>query len=230
MKKLTLTLFLALSIAISFSQDSTYTKVYHNEFGMDGTSFVKQFLNFNSGEYSSYYLPVYYLTYRRKFKFGNIRSAIGGSYSDYDRNPAFEDDNNKYHYNSYSLSSRIGWEFYSNLNTRWQVYYGLDFKYMISYTKNDTPYWNGGYANGIESKTNIYAIAPLLGFRLMLNKRLSLSTETSFSLNWQDDYVRKYFIPVTDQYPSLPDEISPKTKKVLTSFSQPVSLFVTFYF
>jgi len=48
--------------------------------------------------------------------------------------------------------------------------------------KNDAPYWNGGYANGYMTKSQIYGIAPLLGFRFLLNKRLSISTETSFSL------------------------------------------------
>ena len=228
MKHYILTVILATTILTTFSQDSTKTKVYHNEFGIDGTAFIKQFFNFNSGQFPDQYSATYYLTYRRHFKCGNIRFAIGGSYADYDLTSGWSLDSNKYHYNSYSFSSRIGWEFFSNLSKRWQTFYGLDFRPTISHTKNDAPYWNGGYANGYESNSQIYSIAPLLGFRFRLNNRLSISTETSFSINWQVDSNRKYFIPQTSSYTPLPDIVSPKTKKLVTGFSQPISLFLTF--
>lgn len=228
MKNLILTIILATTVLTTFGQDSTKTKVYHNEFGIDATAFLKQFLNFNSGQYPDYYNATYYLTYRRHFKYGNIRFGIGGGFSDYDIPAAFDGDVNKYHYNSYSLNSRIGWEFFNELSKRWQVFYGLDFRPSLSYTKNDAPYWNGGYANGSETKSQTYGIAPLLGFRFKLTNRLSISTETSFSINWQQSESRRYYIPVTSQYPPLPDVVTPKTKKLFSSFAQPLSLLLTF--
>ena len=228
MKKLFLTIILTSTILTTFGQDSTKTKGYNNEFGIDATAFIKQFFNLNSAQYPDNYSATYYLTYRRHFKCGNIRFAIGGSYADYDLSSGWQADSNKYHYNSYSISSRIGWEFFSNLSKRWQTFYGLDFRPTIAYTKNDAPYWNGGYANGYESKSQIYSIAPLLGFRFRLNDRLSISTETSFSINWQVDNNRKYFIPMKSTDPPLPDIVSPKTKKLVTGFSQPISLILTF--
>ena len=212
------------------AQDSTKkSKIYRNEFGVDATGFIKQFLNFNQGQFGgNYYMPTYYLTYRRHFKCGNIRFAIGGDFTNEDLQPAFEQDSNKYHRSSYSFDARIGWEFFSNLGKRWQVFYGIDFKPTYSYYKNDAPYWNGGYANGTESKTEIYGIAPLLGFRFKLNDRISLTTETSYSINFATSSGRRYYIPVTSQYPPIPDEVSPKTKKMYSNFSQPVSLVLTF--
>jgi len=219
---------IATVVSAQVTKSDTAKKVYKNEFGIDATGFIKQFLNFNSSTFQDYYSPTYYLTYRRYLKCGNIRFAIGGSFADYDLTPAFIGDSNKYHYNSYSLDTRIGWEFQTVLSKHWQVFYGLDFRQSIGYTKNDAPYWNGGYANGYMTKSQIYGIAPLLGFRFLLNKRLSISTETSFSINQQQEFTRKYYIPVTNQYPPLPSNVTPKTKKIISGFSQPISLFLTF--
>jgi len=229
MRKLLLTILVSSSITTSFAQDSTnQTKVYHNEFGIDATGFLKQFLNFSDQQYPSYYSPTYYLTYRRHFNSGNVRFAFGGAFSNYDIPASLPDDLNKYHYNSYSLSTRIGCEFVNDLGKNWQVFYGLDFRSNVSYIKNDVPYWNGGYANGSETKSQIYGAAPLLGFRFKLSNRISILTETSLSINWQKEYSRRYYIPVTSQYPQIPDQVNPKTKKVLSSFSQPLSIFLTF--
>lgn len=229
MKKLFLAIIFATSILTTFAQDTTkLEKVYHNEFGIDATGFLKQFFNFNQGQFSEYYSAIYYLTYRRHFKCGNIRFAIGGDFANNDFSSSISTDSNKYHNNSYLLNSRIGWEFFNNLSHRWQVFYGIDFKPSVGYIKNDAPYWSGGYANGYEAKSRIYGIAPLLGFRFKLNNRLSFSTETSFSVNWQQDEKKYYYIPISNQYPPLPDEVLPKTIKIISSYFQPLTLFLTF--
>ena len=232
MKKLFLILILASTVQITFGQDYSYEneneRPNRNEFGIDATAFIKQFLNFSSGQFPDYYYSTYYLTYRRHFSFGNIRSGIGFDYSDYDIPAAFVDDSNKYHYNSYSLNSRIGWEFTDNINTRWQIFYGMDFRPVLSYIKNDAQYWNGGYANGSESKSQTFGIAPILGFRFRLANRLSISTEASFSFNIRQTESRRFYIPVTNQYPAIPDDVTPKSKTFFTNFAQPLSLFITF--
>jgi hypothetical protein len=201
-------------------------KQYKNEFGVDATAFVKEFLNFNQ-QYSSN-SPIYYLTYRRHFKPGNLRFAIGGDYASQEIPPSFDEDSNIYHNHYSSLDFRIGWEWYNNLSKRWQVYYGIDLRPSFVSQKNDAPYFNGGYANGSEFKAVNIGAAPLLGFRFRLTNRLSLLTEAAFSFNYQTTSGKKYYIPVTSQYPALPDEEIPKTKRVFTSFSQPVSLTIAF--
>jgi hypothetical protein len=229
MKKIMLAIFITANTISLYAQDTTKkSNIYRNEFGIDATGFIKQFLNFNQSEFSNYYSPTYYLTYRRHFNCGNLRFAIGGAVESQDLSPVFVGDSNKYHMNSYSLDARLGWEFSSDLSKRWQVFYGLDFRPSYAYSKNDAPYWNGGYANGSENQSQIYAFAPLLGFRIKINNRLSLSTETSLSFNFSESSSRRYYIPVTSQYPSIPDVLNPKTKRFYSSFSQPVFMILTF--
>jgi hypothetical protein len=189
---------------------------------------MKQFIYINNSQFQSYYVPSYYLTYRRHFNFGNLRFAIGGAFLHQDISPAFSQDSNKYERNSRSFDIRIGWEFSNELSRRWQVFYGADFRPSVSHDKNDAPYWNAGYANGSESKTELYAIAPLLGFRFRLTNRLSLTTEASFSVNWSTVTNKRYFIPVTSQYPPLPDVVHPAVKRTYSSFNEPIFIIITF--
>jgi hypothetical protein len=212
-----------------YSQDTTtHRKIYKNEFGVDATGFIKQFLNFNQGQFPEYYNPVYYITYRRHFSCGNIRFAIGGNFSSQDIVTPFAGDSNEYHSNAYSFNARIGWEFFNSIGKRWQVFYGLDFKPSIFYSKDDAPYWNGGYANGLETRSQLLGVGPMLGFRYKLTHRISLTTETSFSVIFEKATSRKYYIPVTSQFPAKPDVTAPDTKKVYGNYSQPLSVIFTF--
>jgi len=214
----------------TFAQDSAATKkMYRNEFGIDATGFLKQFLNFNQQQqFSNSYFPTYYLTYRRYFKCGNIRFAAGGDFSNAEVPPAFTGDNNKYHNISQSVNARIGWEFVNELSKHWLVYYGFDFRPSTVYSKNDATFWNGGYASGRETKTQIYGLAPVLGFRFKITDRLSILTEASFSINTQKDIQRTYYTPVSSLYPAMPDDGPNTTKKIFSSFGQPLSIFIVF--
>lgn len=230
MKKNLLTILFTTGILVCLSQDTTkVSKVYGNEFGIDATGFVKQFLSFNQQAGNPAYSPYYFLTYRRHFKSLNIRSAAGGSYAANEIAPFFSVDSNSYNYFSYSVIARIGCEFFTDLSKRWEVFYGLDLRPGFFYTKNDASDWDNGYANGIETKTQVYGIAPLLGFRFRLIDRLSISTETSFSINLQNELNRHYFTPVASQYPALEDVVNPG-QKLFTGFEQPLSVFLTFNF
>ena len=221
MKK-TILFIVVISLSIfAFGQKEEKTEnEYKNEFGIDATGFIKQFVNLNTSEYQMCYFPNYYLTYRRRFKGGNIRFAFGGKLS--------EQDNNGNTTDSYAFNTRVGWEFINSLNIRWKVFYGVDLKTSYNYSKNDIQYWNGGYANGKESKTNTYAISPLLGFKFKLTKRLSLSTEANLSFIYQNSYVRSYYTPVSEDYPPIDDVISPDIIKKMISFYQPSFIIITF--
>jgi hypothetical protein len=210
----------------SEAPDSVQPRRYWNELGIDATAFVKRFLNFGT---DPFYLDFpYYVTYRRHFRFGNIRFAIGGTFRDYDISAPFDGDTNSYHANASEVNARIGWEFFTDLDRRWQAFYGVDFRPTFVHDKNDAPYWNGGYANGREVKYRNLGIAALLGIRYRLTRRVSLSTETHVSLNFSKEDVRRYYIPVTSQYPPQADEIVPTEKRTLTYFMPPISLFFTF--
>lgn len=221
--------FFAASILTAFSQDTTgRAKVYRNEFGIECTGFLKQFLNLNQQFSYYYYSPEYYLTYRRHFKSGNLRAALAGSFSDQELSVGFSPDSNQYHNTVYSINSRLGWELFDQLSKRWEVYYGLDLRQEYSYVKNDAPYWSGGYANGVETRSQTYGIGPLLGLRFKLTNRFCLSTETGFFINRQQEYSRRYYIPVNSQFPVMPDVVNPRSVKIFSTFVQPLSLFVTF--
>ena len=229
MKKILFTIVFAVSISMIHAQDSTsLTKVYHNEFGIDVTGFLKQFFNFNQGQGSSSYYPVYYLTYRRHFTKGNIRFAIGGDFENRDIPPTNDDDKNIYRDKSYSLDLRLGWEFFNDISKRWQVFYGLDFISSSYHTKNDVQYFSGDYAYGSETKAQTFGLAPLLGFRYKITNRLSISTQTSFSINWQKNNSKRYFTPIFDFIPPRDDDKKPESKRVFSNYSQPLSLFLTF--
>ncbi|MEO6831221.1 MAG: hypothetical protein ABI378_03120 [Chitinophagaceae bacterium] len=229
MKKIIATSFFATSFLTSFAQDNASpAKVYHHEFGIDATGFITQFLNTNNGQFASNYTPTYYLTYRKHFKTGNIRFGLGGSFSNQDVPAISTQDSNKYFSHSYSFDARIGWEFFNDLNKHWQVFYGLDFRPSSTYYKSDNVFSNSGYANGIETRTQAMGFAPLLGFRFKLTSRLSITTEANFSINFSQSTERDYFTSLSGQYPLMPDITKPKIKKMYSSFSQPLSVILTF--
>jgi hypothetical protein len=228
MKRYLIALVFTFVTVTVFAQDTIPPKVYRNEFGIDATGFIKQFLNFSNDEFPVFYSETYYLTYRRHLKSGNIRAAVGGGFADYDIPTPFAGDSNIYHFKSYNIDYRVGWEFTNELSKRWQVFYGADFRHSLMYTKNDAPFWNGGYANGSESKVQSFGLAPLLGIRFRINNRISLSTETSFSINLEQAESRRYYLPVTSQYPPLTDQMTPKSNRIISRFNAPLSLFFTF--
>lgn len=218
-----------MSIHVTIGQtEAKQDKVYKNEFGVDVTGFIKYFLTFNQTNPNTPYFPTYYLTYRRKFKPGNIRSAIGGNYEHRNTNAQYSFDLNEYYYYSYSVDFRLGWEFTNNIGKKSQVYYGIDIKPSYSYIKNDNQYSNAGYAHGYEMKTQYLGTAPLFGYRFKLNERISLTAETSFSLIWSKSDTRSFTTPTTSIYEPMPDVVSPTLKSLYTSFAQPLTVIVTF--
>ena len=226
MKRIIL-LFSAFIVTISLNAQEE-SKTYKNEIGLDATGFIRTIVNFNSDNQN--YFPTYYLSYRRKFKPGNIRFAIGGNYDKRDIPAVFENDINAYYRSSKSFDARIGWEFKTELSRRWQVYYGMDVRPGFNYYYNDAQYWNGGYANGIETKTQVLGFAPLLGFRFKLTDRISLLTESSLSLNFEKTDTRRFYTPIDTTFPEIQDNKNPTTQAVYTSFLQPLSIFFTFDF
>lgn len=214
-----------------FAQDTTgRTKGYRNEFGIDASGFFKQFVNLNYQQYNPYYSPTYYLTYRRHFKNSNLRIGIGGEYKYADQPTGMYGNTTTYTNTDLAADIRIGYEMFSNINRRWQVFYGVDARPSISYNKNENQYWNNpsaGYVNGMVTVAQTYGIAPLLGFRFRITERFSLLTESSLSINFFKQSSTQFFNPVSNQYSPKPD-VRSRTTKVYSSLTQPVSLFVAF--
>lgn len=228
MKKF-LTIVLLISSLSSFSQDTITTKkVYHNEFGIDATSFIKAFLPFGSVQTYPYYDPSYFLTYRRHFKSGNIRFAIAGLYGYEQVKITNTPDLHDYFKKMSSYEIRLGWEFCEELSKRWQVFYGLDLLNIYSTYKNDADYFYGDYAYGYKYISRLKGASPLLGFRFKLTNRLALSTEVSISINYLDYSSSSYFTPRSPLSPEIPEIINPRRNALYTTFRQPVFVFITF--
>lgn len=227
MKKVILFIAFISVLNVSFSQiKKDSAKVYHNEFGVDVTSFLMLYLPLGQNDF---YSPSYYLTYRRKFNSGNIRSGLGGDFSNQNvGNTNYPNDSTKYNRFSYAVDFRIGWEFVNEISKRWQVYYGLDTKISYQQNKNDLNYFSNGYAYGSETNYNTFGISPVLGFRFKLNKRLSLTTETNLSINWSKSSRREYYTPYISGLPAIADEITPSDVRIYSQFSQPLSIIFTF--
>lgn len=206
------------------SQNDT-TTAYKNEFGIDITGAIRFFTKFqNTSDFS--YTPTYYLTYRRYFNHGNIRFGIGGDVSDLEVT-GLVGDSNIYHRISNAIDTRLGWEFKSELSKRWQVYYGLDFRFSAGKQRDEANFFNGGYAVGYENHYRTFGFAPVLGFRFKLNSRISLLTEVNFSFNITNYKTKNIYTALTG-YPSKAEEVAPTTKSIYTSFSQPIAIYLVF--
>lgn len=237
MKRIPLIIALCFIGLSTFAQDTTKVKQHLNEFGIDVTGFLKEYLNFGVSDpalYSPSYTPTYYLTYRRHFNCGNLRVQVGGSYSNNQISSNYNSDTNRYYEKGYSINTSIGWEFYDNLGKKWQVFYGADLRGSYVYSNNDdntsgVVTANGSlFFNGWLSKTQIYGLAPLLGIRFKLTKRLSILTETSYTFNWEYDFNGTYYVASPGATGPAPHTTSQKNTKIYSTFSQPLSIFFDF--
>ena len=134
-----------------------------------------------------------------------------------------------YQENSYAFNIRAGWEWNTSLSKRWTVFYGGDLRYGYAFEKDEAIYFNAGYAQGTEQSANVFGLAPVLGIRFIINDRISLITEATFSVNYGIGERKQTFIPTPDlAMPELPDIVAPKTRSIFTTFSQPMALYFVF--
>ena len=230
-KSIQITIVLTIMFLSSYGQDTLRQgpkKKHLNELGLDMTPFIKFYLNF-SGNGSFNYQPNYMLTYRHYFKKGNLRSAIGGNYYYSESSSPYNGDtlNLKFFKKQSSFELRVGYEFFQNLSRRWQVYYGADLRTSYFYQKDDAPYWNGGYANGIENISKGLGLAPVLGIRFKMSRRVSLITESSFLIQYSESSTQRYYLPVTNSYPLKANDTKTKNRSFGTIFNYPISLVLT---
>lgn len=227
MKKTILIIVIAVFTYLgSIAQDSTNLKNNDqlNEIGIDITGFIKQFVI--STDQNNYYAPIYLVNYRRLFKAGNIRFAIGGDYNNSDTKDINEQD--KLKYKSYSIAALVGWEFEEKISKRWKIFYGLDFRTYIYYEKDDVLYNDAEYTVTHERKNRNFGLAPLLGIKFQINKRLALLTETSFGFYFQNAEESRYYNSLSNNTTYLPEDEKESTKRISGHFNQPLSLVISF--
>ncbi|HRI58995.1 MAG TPA: hypothetical protein PK228_04715 [Saprospiraceae bacterium] len=229
MKTLLLSFALLFTAFSVIAQDSTGTKIYKNEFGLDMTGFIRQFLNI-SDQFGSYYQyqPAYYLTYRRLLSNTNVRAAFGFEYSSEEAPGYFMGDSSSYEDMQSKIAFRVGYEKFAMLEKRWEVLYGLDFRANFFRDMDENTGSNAGYMNGHDDKTIILGLAPFLGFRFKIGKRLSLTTEASLNCNVQKSTSRSSFKSVPGfSLPPKEDEIEERNR-VFFEFSPPLAIFINF--
>lgn len=233
MKKIIFTITYVVMFLPIFSQQATSTEVNpivqsrKHELGIDVSNFIKTYLNTSTS--SPFNPSLYMISYRRYFAKSNFRSAIGGNYFYQESDSPYNGDslNKKFYDRRNSFMLRAGYEFFQNLSQRWQVFYGADLSWNYTHSRNDTPFFTGGYANGTETTTNSYAFTPLLGLRFRINQRVSLTTETYFSVYSEETSSFRYYEPTRASLPRKED--TPKTTSlgIKTSFTPPFFLILT---
>jgi hypothetical protein len=202
-------------------QNNDSFSYHHHELGLDGTSFIKQFLTFNNQ--SQAYFPLYYLTYRFHFKNNsNLRTAIGGKYKkENTKAPSSSDPNRAKDYEK-SFDFRIGYELTKKLSKRWNAFYGMDLRPSVSHIKNDASGQINGYQRGTMTDIKQFGVAPLLGFKFEINSRVSLTTEASFSINYYEEFSHSYYKPLFDGVPPKPDDNKKDAYNWYSSLNQPL--------
>lgn len=186
---------------ISVVQKDTLKRKH--EIGMDATFFIKQFVNFSN---SSFDYDPYIVTYRYFTKNFNIRFGFTAIYSKQNSKPSssYVPTRSKDNYKSELI--RLGVEKQKILSKSWSVFYGIDIRQYSSYSNYSNQSQISNYSVGNISKTNSIGIAPFLGAKLHINKRINLSTETSMPFYYLERKTRNYYTPYYSSLPKKNDD------------------------
>lgn len=225
MKKVICILLVILSAHHAKAQ-SRPDSAQHNQIGLDVAYGVRTYLNFNEITFPE--MPEYLIMYRRVFTHGSLRIAGNFSLSIENPQPYFEEDSNQYRNAETSIQGKIGYEWHRMLDDRWQIYYGIDATVAKTDVNLDLNYYNGGYANGIESTFMQCGLSPFLGVRVYCTPRISLTTETSVLWAIESYQLTRTEIPISGDYPVVDDEVHPALTTIHTIYTPPVSLTLNF--
>jgi hypothetical protein len=169
MKKLFLVSTMFISLTIAYSQTTvpdTTKKEFKNVISIEATGILRQFIN--QPNYNSPYM----IGYKRIFKSNALRIGLGITSYKTIINDAMSIQSK---YNNFYLG--IGFEHYSYLTKRWNLYIGADA--IISYRKSSSLI---SFSSTSNQTYTTYGISPLLGLQFKINSRLSVSTETSYAI------------------------------------------------
>ncbi len=214
MKKTILTLVLIALTTFSFGQLTTpltTKKEFKNVIGIDATGLLLQFFNLNTNSY--FYYP-YMISYKRIFKSNAFRFDVGGNFFNNSETTNDTIGDNRVR-NDYNIG--IGFEHYSYLSKKWNLFFGADV--VLNYTYNDYKY---NYTSTLSSRQTTksfgYGVSPLLGLQFKINSRFSVSTETSYDI---------IFTSATDSRTQTPTSIYDENSKsdgLQTQFHAPTTI------
>ncbi|MFL5765141.1 MAG: hypothetical protein ACJ77K_14455 [Bacteroidia bacterium] len=184
MKKITFLIMAISCTSVCVAQNTTpdtTKKDRRNVIGIDVTGLAQEFIGFNSYPYGyPYYGSPYLLQYKRIFHVNALRVGFGGNASK---------DNGRQNDTLHSARSRtqfnigIGFEHYSYLAKRWNLFCGIDA--IMNYTNDFYESSRTATTSYSTENTNYgYGFSPLLGIQFRINSRMSVATETSFDVTW----------------------------------------------
>jgi hypothetical protein len=210
-------LFIATSVFAQEKAVETTTeeiKTIH-QVGVNGTSFIKNFLSFTT---TAIVLSPYLATYKIIFPSGwAYRSGYGFNYAFTTKSDVSRDQS------SLGLDVRQGIEKRWNMGKKIKGYVGLDILYGLQHTSITTSV----FSNKTDeiSIENRLGIGPVLGLEYFFNKHFSISTEGSlYSIA---AYSNTDF---TDRSSGFPFTTNNKTTKINAAISPPINIQLNYNF
>lgn len=181
-KKIILTLIALALTSFLFAQTTTSDttkKEFKNVVALDATGLLRQFFNLNTNSYSYYSYP-YIISYKRIFKSNALRISAGGNIY---TNNATTNDTLGGKTTRNELNAGIGFEHYSYISKRWNIYFGADA--IMNYRNYDHQSYRTATTSYRHIQTEYgYGASPLLGIQFIINSRLSIATETSYDITF----------------------------------------------
>jgi len=178
MKKIILILTIVIASSFAFGQITerdTTKKTFNNIIEFNANGIMREIISLSN---SNYYNSQYIVGYKRVFKNNAIRLNIGGGISN---DNSTNNDTVKSGNTRNTINVALGFEHYSYLRKRWNMFYGIDIK--TNYTKYH--YLQGNTATSSYEETQInygYGPSPLIGLQFKINSRFSITTEASFDI------------------------------------------------
>ncbi|MGL4631333.1 MAG: hypothetical protein ACRCVT_09020 [Leadbetterella sp.] len=85
----------------------------------------------------------------------------------------------KYFITNFSISPRVGYEFHDDFK-KFQLIYGMDIRHAYSLYKQERSSVFAGEDSQVIDERKSLGLSPFIGLRYRINKRISITTETSF--------------------------------------------------
>jgi hypothetical protein len=167
MKNLSLILFFAIIASSSIAQElSTDQK---NQFSINGSSFIKNFMSLNSNAAPS---QTYQFMYRRFMSNGNaVRAQFGLAY--FQSSEEEDDDSNVFRSSANDFS--LGFEKRTQISKRWLYYFGG--QALLQYSVDKSENSSGTFQSIDEELRYGIGIGAIVGLQFNINDRISLGTE-----------------------------------------------------
>jgi hypothetical protein len=175
---------------IAQAQDTVKTK--KNIIAVDLTPLIKTIFDFGDSYYGGSNNPYLFL-YRRVAKDKNVL-RVGLGFSIAGGNDT-HDDTIKTNSHRHAITTGIGYERWVSISKRWTFYVGSDaiFTYEDNYSKYA---WTQTVYRETYLTRYKYGISPLIGVTFKINKRMSVSTETSFNFVYTEYNYKEINYPI----------------------------------